>query len=297
MLDLEKKEETTNCPNLSMTILFAKGTLYWICFLIFLSPSKKNQEVRPALQAKTINMQAGSEPIGNSSSLWWPISIHQKEMPFTNPHNYVHNGQEVSMWTRPQLASERGVVQVVKIESGGLVASSNIRMRPVSLPCPQNATPSSHTKSAGETDRKEISLREEHIQVQHLHNISEQPWATSSLHSELACWTSNNASGSDVQSITGPSLNTISTNKYLEQRVAPWLPSHPKAAGNPTIPPLRAPSTPGEDSLALACTAQTTSAILLNPPPNPLFPVAPKKQDTLQPHPYPTSVKSPLPLA
>lgn len=102
-------------------------------------------------------------------------------------------------------------------------------MRPVPPPCPQNATPSSHTKSAGETDRKEISLREEHIQVQHLHNVSEQPWATSSLPSELACWTSNNASGSAVQSITGPSLNTISTNKYLEQHVAPWLPPHRKA--------------------------------------------------------------------
>lgn len=102
-----------------MTILFAKGTLYLI-YLISLSPSNKCQEERPALQAKTINMQAGSEPIGNSLSLWWPISIHQREMPFTNPHNYVHNGQEVSMWTRPQLASERGVMSAIKLNPGVL---------------------------------------------------------------------------------------------------------------------------------------------------------------------------------
>lgn len=40
-------------------------------------------------RAKTIDMQTGSQPKGNSSSLLLPISIHQGEMPFTNPHNYA----------------------------------------------------------------------------------------------------------------------------------------------------------------------------------------------------------------
>lgn len=46
------------------------------------------------LQAKTINMRTGSQPKGNSWSPLLPISIHQREMPFTNPHITEHKSQE-----------------------------------------------------------------------------------------------------------------------------------------------------------------------------------------------------------
>lgn len=39
------------------------------------------------LQAKSINMRPGRQPKGNSSSPLLPISIHQRETPFSNPHN------------------------------------------------------------------------------------------------------------------------------------------------------------------------------------------------------------------
>lgn len=162
---------------------------------------------------------------------------------------------------------------------------------------PQNATPSSHTKSGRETDRKEISLKEEHIRLHHLdthayslpisgaavgysvrYNRPTDPTVCLSLHFERACCTTNKANGSKVQSITGWCLNAISTNRYLEQRLAPRLPPHRKQLE--TLPPASTLYTKGGFSLSLVSTAQTTSA---NPQ---LFSLLGKKQDTPPPPPF-----------
>lgn len=161
---------------------------------------------------------------------------------------------------------------------------------------PQNATPSSHTKSGRETDRKEISLKEEHIRLHHLdthayslpisgaavgysvrYNRPTDPTVCLSLHFEHACCTTNKANGSKVQSITGWCLNVISTNRYLEQRLAPRLPPHRKQLE--TLPPASTLYPKGGFSLScLHCTDHICKPPTLFPvgqktgyPPPPLF--------------------------
>lgn len=175
--------------------------------------------------------------------------------------------------------------------------------------CPKNAQMLWwHTKSGRETDRKEISLKEKHIRLHHLHaqafsqpmsiaalgytvcyNLSADWTVCSSLHFELSCCMRNKANGSKVQSITGRwRLNTFLQTNILQ--LAPWLPPYCNRLETLAAPP-RAPSALEEDSPSVS-TAQTTSAILQTP--NSFFFFLSGKKNRI---PRPPLVKSPLPLA
>lgn len=99
-------------------------------------------------------------------------------------------------------------------------------MHPIPPPSPK--TPSWHTKSGRETDRKEISLKEKHIRLHHpathaysqpisvaamgysiRYNPSTDSTVCLSLHFELACCATKKANGFKVQSIAEWCLNTF----------------------------------------------------------------------------------------